>query len=177
MKKTYIVWMSQTELNYIQSSIHISGVFDTSTYKTSPYYLFKPVLKKILNDKSLTVKNKILVLSAVVVGDKPYKQQLSFNIPNEIYTKNDGNVNVNVSFIMAKLSNGLIHYINRSCIIKLLYSQYIIIKNKITCSDVEVINTTDYNYGLNQLAFNEEINELSIISAPLYYVIKAEIIN
>jgi hypothetical protein len=62
MKKKYIVSMSQTELNDIQSSIHKNSVFDTSTYKTSPYYLFKPVFKKILNDKSLTVKNKILVL-------------------------------------------------------------------------------------------------------------------
>jgi hypothetical protein len=52
IKKKYIVLMSQTELNYIQASIHTSGVFDTSTYKTSPYYLFKPVFKKILNDKS-----------------------------------------------------------------------------------------------------------------------------
>ena len=131
-----------------------------------------------MNDKSLTVKNKILVLSAIVVGDKQYKKQLSFDdIPNEIYTKNDGNVNVNIHFIMAKLSNGLIHYINRSCIIKLRYCQYVIIKNKITSSDVEVMNTTDYNYGLNQLAFNEEINELSTISIPQYYVIKADIIK
>jgi hypothetical protein len=178
IKKKYLVHMSQTELNHIQSSIHTSGVFDTSTYKSYPYYLFKPAFKKILNDKSLKVKNKVLILSAIVVGDKPDRTKISFDdIPNEIYTKNDGNVNVNIHFIMAILSNGLIHFINNSCIIKLRYCQYILIKNKITSSDVEVINTTDYNFGLNQLTFNEQINKLSSISIPQYYIIKAEIIN
>jgi len=175
IKKKCLVHMSRHELNHIQSSIHLNGVFDTSTYKTSPYYLFKPVFKKILNDKSLKVKNKVLILSALVVGDKQNRKQLSFEIPDEIYTKNDGNVNIH--FVIAKLSNGLIHFINHSCIIKLRYCQYIMIKNKITSSDVEVINTTDYNFGLNRLAFNEEINKLSSISIPLYYIIKAEIIN
>jgi len=175
IKKKYIVHMSQTELNHIQSSINANGVFDTSTYKTSPCYIFN--IKKKLNDKSLKVKTKILVLSALVVGDKPDKQQLSFEIPNEIYTTNDGNVNVNISFIMAILSNGLIHFINNSCIIKLRYCQYVLIKNKITSKSLEVINTTDYNFGLNQLTFNEQINKLSSISIPQYYIIKAEIIN
>jgi hypothetical protein len=175
IKKKYIVHMSQTEINHIQSSINANGVFDTSTYKTFPCYIFN--IKKKLNDKSLKVKTKILVLSALVVGDKQYKQQLSFEIPNEIYTNNDGNVNVNISFIMAKLSNGLIHFINNSCIIKLRYCQYVMIKNKITSNCFEVINTIDYNYGLNQLTFNEQINELSSISIPQYYITKAEIIN
>jgi hypothetical protein len=130
-----------------------------------------------LNEKSLKVKNKVLILSALVVGDKQNRKQLSFEIPDEIYTKNDGSVDVNIHFVIAKLSNGLIHFINHSCIIKLRYCQYIMIKNKITSSDVEVINTTDYNFGLNRLAFNEEINKLSSISIPLYYIIKAEIIN
>jgi hypothetical protein len=178
MKKKYIVHMSRHELNHIQSSIDASGVFDTSTYKTSPYYLFKQVFKKILNDEYLKVKTKILVLSALVVGDKPDRTKISFDdIPNEIYTKNDGSVDVNIHFIMAILSNGLIHFINHSCIIKLRYCQYILIKNKITSSDVEVINTTDYNFGINQLTFNEQINKLSSISIPQYYIIKAEIIN
>jgi hypothetical protein len=176
IKKKYIVHMSRHELNHIQSSINASGVFDTSTYKTSPYYLFN--IKKKLNDNSLKVKIKIIILSALVVGDKQNRKQISFDdIPNEIYTNNDGNVNVNISFIMAKLSNGIIHYINRSCIIKLRYCQYILIKNKITSKSIEVINTIDYNYGLNQLTFNEQINELSSISIPQYYIIKAEIIN
>jgi hypothetical protein len=46
IKKKCLVHMSRHELNHIQSSIHLNGVFDTSTYKTSPYYLFKPVFKK-----------------------------------------------------------------------------------------------------------------------------------
>jgi hypothetical protein len=175
IKKKYIVHMIQTELNYIQSSINANGVFDTSTYKTAPCYIFN--IKKKLNDKSLKVKTKILILSALVVGDKQNRKQLSFEIPDEIYTKNDGNVNVNISFIMAILSNGLIHFINNSCIIKLRYCQYIMLQNNITSSDVEVINTTDYNYGLNQLTFNEQINELSSISIPQYYIIKANIFN
>jgi hypothetical protein len=178
IKKKHLVHMSRHELNHIQLSIHANGVFDTSTYKAYPYFLFKQVFKKILNDESLKVKTKILILSALVVGDKPDRTKISFDdIPNEIYTKNDGNVNVNIHFIMAKLSNGLIHFINNSCIIKLRYCQYIMIKNKITSSDVEVINTTDYNFGLNQLTFNKQINELSSISIPQYYIIKAEIIN
>jgi hypothetical protein len=177
IKKKCLVHISQIELNHIQSSINANGVFDTSTYKTAPYYLFKQVFKKILNDKSLKVKNKILIISAIVVGDKQYKQQLSFEIPDEIYTKNDGNVNVNISFIMAILSNGIIHFINHSCIIKLRYCQYIMIKNNITSICVFVINTTDYNYGLNQLTFNEQINELSSIAIPQYYITKIDFIN
>ena len=177
IKKKYLVHMSQTEINHIQSSINANGVFDTSTYKTSPYYLFKQVFKKILYNESLKVKTKILILSALVVGDKPDKQQLSFEIPNEIYTTNDGNVNVNISFIMAILSNGLIHFINNSCIIKLRYCQYVIIKNKITSKSLEVINTTDYNFGLNQLTFNEQIDKLSGISIPQYYITKVDFIN
>jgi hypothetical protein len=177
MKKKYIVHMSQTELIYIQSSINANGVFDTSTYKTAPYYLFKPVFKKILNDKTLKVKTKILIISAIVVGDKPDKQQLSYDIPNEIYTKNDGNIDVNLHFIMAILSNGIIHFINHSCIIKLRYCQYVIIKNKITSNCFEVINTTDYNFGLNQLTFNEQIDKLSSIAIPRYYITKVDFIN
>jgi hypothetical protein len=178
IKKKYLVHMSQTELNHIQLSINASGVFDTSTYKAYPCYLFKQVFKKILNDESLKVKTKILIFSALVVGDKPDRTKISFDdIPNEIYTKNDGNVNVNISFIIAKLSNGLIHFINNSCIIKLRYCQYIMIKNKITSKSLEVINTIDYNFGLNQLTFNEQINNISSISIPQYYIIKAEIIN
>ena len=176
IKKKYLVHMSQTEINHIQSSINANGVFDTSTYKTSPCYIFN--IKKKLNNNSLKVKIKIIILSALVVGDKQNRKQISFDdIPNEIYTKNDGSVDVNIHFIMAILSNGLIHFINHSCIIKLRYCQYILIKNKITSSDVEVINTTDYNFGINQLTFNEQINKLSSISIPQYYIIKAEIIN
>jgi hypothetical protein len=122
--------MSRHELNHIQSSINASGVFDTSTYKTYPCFLFKQVFKKILNDKSLNVKTKIIILSALFVGDKPDRTKISFDIPDEIYTKNDGSVDVNVSFIMAKLSNGLIHFINNSCIIKLRYCQYVLIKKQ-----------------------------------------------
>ena len=75
IKKKCLVHMSQQELNYIQSSIHTNGVFDTSTYKISPYYLFKPVFKKILNDKSLKVKDNFLILSVIVVGDKPEEEE------------------------------------------------------------------------------------------------------
>ena len=170
MKKKYIVHMLQTELNHIQSSIHLNGVFDTSTYKTSPYYLFKPVFKKILNDKSLKVKNKILILSALVVGDKPDKQQINFNQPTEKNT-----YDVNISFIMAKLSNGIIHYINRSCIIELRYSLYALFKNTIICNDFQIVNQTQYIYGF--LDYNEELNELSTILKPFYYIIKVDIIN
>jgi len=170
MKKKYIVHMLQTELNHIQSSIHLNGVFDTSTYKTSPYYLFKPVFKKILNDKSLKVKNKILILSALVVGDKPDKQQINFNQPTEKNT-----YDVNISFIMAKLSNGIIHYINRSCIIELRYSLYALFKNTIICNDFQIVNQTQYIYGF--LDYNEELNELFTILKPFYYIIKVDIIN
>jgi len=162
--------MSQQELNYIQSSIHTNGVFDTSTYKISPYYLFKPVFKKILNDKSLKVKNKILILSALVVGDKPDKQQINFNQPTEKNT-----YDVNISFIMAKLSNGIIHYINRSCIIELRYSLYALFKNTIICNDFQIVNQTQYIYGF--LDYNEELNELFTILKPFYYIIKVDIIK
>jgi len=143
-------------------------VFDTSTYKTSPFYLFN--IKKILNDKYLTVKNKVLVLSAIVVGDKPNKQQISFNQPTEKNT-----YDVNISFIMAKLSNGIIHYINRSCIIELRYCLNALFKNTITCSDFQILNQTQYTYDF--LDYNEELNELSTILKPLYYIIKVDIIK
>ena len=164
MKKKYIVHMLQTEINHIQLSINANGVFDTSTYKTSPYYLFKPVFKKILNDNSLKVKNKILILSALVVGDKPDKQQINFNQPTEKNT-----YDVNISFIMAKLSNGIIHYINRSCIIELRYSLYALFKNQIICNDFQIVNQTQYIYDF--LDYNEELNELYTILKPLYYII------
>jgi len=170
MKKKYIVHMLQTEINHIQLSINANGVFDTSTYKTSPYYLFKPVFKKILNDNSLKVKNKILILSALVVGDKQNRKQISFNQPTEKNT-----YDVNISFIMAKLSNGIIHYINRSCIIELRYSLYALFKNTIICNDFQIVNQTQYIYGF--LDYNEELNELFTILKPFYYIIKVDIIK
>ena len=170
IKKKYLVHMSQTELNHIQSSIHTSGVFDTSTYKSYPCYVFKQVFKKILNDEYLKVKTKILILSALVVGDKPDKQQINFNQPTEKNT-----YDVNISFIMAKLSNGIIHYINRSCIIKLRYSLYALFKNTIICNDFQIVNQTQYIYGF--LDYNEELNELFTILKPFYYIIKVDIIK
>ena len=170
IKKKCLVHMSRHELNHIQSSIHLNGVFDTSTYKTSPYYLFKPVFKKILNDNSLKVKNKILILSALVVGDKQNRKQISFNQPTEKNT-----YDVNISFIMAKLSNGIIHYINRSCIIELRYCLYALFKNQIICNDFQIVNQTQYTYDF--LDYNEELNELSTILKPLYYIIKVDIIK
>ena len=170
IKKKCLVHMSRHELNHIQSSIHLNGVFDTSTYKTSPYYLFKPVFKKILNDNSLKVKNKILILSTLVVGDKQNRKQISFNQPTEKNT-----YDVNISFIMAKLSNGIIHYINRSCIIELRYSLYALFKNTIICNDFQIVNQTQYIYGF--LDYNEELNELFTILKPFYYIIKVDIIK
>jgi hypothetical protein len=170
MNKKFLVSMSQQELNNIQSSINTSGVFDTSTYKTSPHYLSKPVFKKILNNKSLKVKNKILVLSALVVGDKPDKQQISYNQPTEKNT-----YDVNISFIMGKLINGIIHYINRSCIINLRYSLYALFTNQIICNDFPIVNSTHYYF--NYLAYNKELNELDTILKPLYYIIKVDIIE
>ena len=170
IKKKHLVHMSRHELNHIQLSIHANGVFDTSTYKAYPYFLFKQVFKKILNDESLKVKTKILILSALVVGDKPDKQQINFNQPTEKNT-----YDVNISFIMAKLSNGIIHYINRSCIIELRYSLYALFKNTIICNDFQVVNQTQYIYGF--LDYNEELNELFTILKPFYYIIKVDIIK
>ena len=76
---------------------------------------------------------------------------------------------------MAKLSNGIIHYINRSCIIELRYGLYALFKNQIICNDFQIVNQTQYIYDF--LDYNEELNELSTILKPLYYIIKVDIIK